>query len=287
MKHARLLLAALALSLLCPALALGDEEKKESSSPDSSYFISLRLRWWMPVLNGTYQINKNDIKGSYNDFVDDLDLRASSLDPTTNKGGPEVNLSLKVMGFHFGLNYVTFNTGGRTKLEERLQIDVTEFDPDDLIKTDLTLAFGRFDVRYDLITSDLIRFGASLGIEYFDFTTSIIGFDSSAGTNVEITDAGNGLFPILGVQSGLSVSMFEAKGELYGIAGDFAAFGDIRLALIDLTLSGHLRPVKYFSFGLGFRVTHLDSSAVNIWHGDPDPVRMTLMGFFFEIEGRF
>jgi hypothetical protein len=277
-------LPVLAVILMLAAPGWADEEK---DSDDSSYMLSLRVRWWMPVLDGTFQINKGDLRGSYNDFADDLDLDGTSFDPSTNPGGPEVNLTVKILGLHFAVNYVSFNTQGRTVLEDKLTIDVNEYDSGDLIRSDLTLAFGTFEARYDILSFDFFTLAAGLGVSYFDFTTSIVGHDTSTGIDVEISDAGNGIYPILSLVTDISLSYFEARAQVSGIAGDFSALGDIRLTLLEGAFSVHLRPVKYFSIGLGFRVTYMDASAVNIWHGDPDPVRFTLYGIFFEVEGRF
>ncbi len=281
----RSLLISAALVLAAAAASPGEESSDGESK--SGYSISLRARWWMPMMSGSYQINKGDLKGSINDFADDLDVGASSFDPRVNKGGPDLNVHVKVAGFSAGLAYTNFFTGGRTVLEDKLEMDVTEFDKGDWINSDLTLAFGRLDLRYDLISMDMLTASICLGADYFDFTTAIIGHDSAMGTEVSISDGGNGVYPVIGAAAGVALSVFEARAELYGITGDFKAIGDIRLTLVDFSASVHLRPVKYFSIGLGFRAVHMDASAVNIWHGGSDPVRFTLFGFFFEIEGRF
>lgn len=279
-----LCVAALLLAVQAPLAA--EEAAKQEENEAGDFVLSLRTRWWMPVLNGTYQINKKDIKGSYNDFVDDLDLDAQALDPSSNPGGPEITLTAKLLGLHVGLSYVTFNTGGKTVLEEELSVDVSTLDENDWIRSDLTLAFGSLDIRYDALELDFFTLAFSAGVSYFDFTTAIVGHDTDTGTDVTLSDAGNGFYPVIGAVSEIVLSVLELRGSLSGIAGDFSLLGDIRLSLIEAALSAHLRPVKYVSVGLGFRLTHLDASAVNIWHGDPDPVRFTLYGFFLELELR-
>ncbi|GEM_PF-3206398 len=273
---ALLFAAVLAASWGAPALA----DEGGGSDPDT-FIVSLRARWWVPTVDGSFQINQHDYEGSYADYQDELDMEA--FDPRNNPGVPELVLQARLKGSGIIGTWVETSMQGDSWIE-RLEFNGRTFENEHLL-TELDFRLYRLTYINHLLDAGFLKLAPMVGVGYLDYRAEVIPDPPDPPTHT----GGNAPFPYIGGQALFRppvdyLDYFEVVGEVTWSRGDW---GDARLLYLEGYLGLSLRPIKFVSLGGGFRFFHLYADAINVWSDDPDTILVTMGGPYFELEARF
>jgi hypothetical protein len=245
----------------------------------SGYTLSARIRWWIAQTDGSFQVNQKDARGSFEDYRDDLDLEA--YDPRNNPGVPDLSLEGRLGNMSLILGWVESSLSGDSWVD-RMDFHGKTYVAEH-IRTDLDLRYYRATFGYALLDGPMLSAGIQAGIGYIDYRISVEP-DPLSPTGPTHT-GGNAPFPYFGGRGTLRpASWVEFLAEFAFSRGDW---GDARLFFADGAVSVALRPVRFVSLGLGFRLFHLYADRINVWSESPDTLLLTLGGPYLELEGRF
>jgi hypothetical protein len=270
-------LVAAAVFLLPAALvpsAFADED-----GGGSGYSLSARVRGWVALVDGSFQVSQKDYRGSYEDYREDLDLAA--YDPRNNPLVPDVSLEGRLGNSSLILGWIESSMSGDSwvdRMDFHGKTYVTEH-----IRTDLDLRYWRATFTQFLLDGDRLTAALQAGIGYLDYRIAV---EPDPLSPSEATHTGgNAPFPYFGARAAVRPAGWcEILAEAVFSRGDW---GDARLFFVDGTLGLYLRPMRFASVGLGFRLFHLYADRINVWTESPDTLLVTLGGPFLELEGRF
>lgn len=268
-------LAVLALAaLLAPAVAFAEGGK---SDPEK-YLLSAKIRWWVAVADGKFQVNQKDVEGSYASFRDDLDMKA--FDPSTNPGIPALSAEVKLGSSVFIADWMQSSMTGEGMIDS-LTFNGKEY-VDEYLRTDMDLRLYQISYGYGLLDNGFFGLTLLAGLGYIDYRIEVTPEDPlEPATHT----GGNAPFPYVGGRAWARLVKYTELQALFTWSrGDW---GDARLLYVDCSLGFFLRPVKFVSLGVGARVFHLYADAINVWSEDRDVLLITLAGPYFELEARF
>ncbi|MHC5037213.1 MAG: hypothetical protein ACYTHM_07860 [Planctomycetota bacterium] len=246
------------------------------------FVVSARLRWWVAQVDGSFQINQRDARGSYEDFREDLDLYA--FDPRSNPGIPEVVLEGRLGGSGLLLHWLETSMEGDSWVN-RMVFNGRTFS-DTAVHTDVDLRLFRVTYGKHLLPLGFLQGTLLVGIGYIEYRAEV---EASPPTPDGPTHTGgNAPFPYFGGRLFLrpplkGFDILEALLEVTASRGDW---GDARLFYLEALLGINVRPIKFISGGFGVHVFHLFADAINVWSEDPDTILVTLTGIYFELEAR-
>jgi hypothetical protein len=236
----------------------------------------------VPQVQGSFQINQKDYRGSYQDYRDELDMKA--FDPSNNPGIPGLQLEGRIGGSRIILNWMETSMQGDSFIE-RMEFNGKTYINEHLLTT---LDFRLYQVTYAKVLFDpeYLQAAIMVGVGYVDYRAEVEPEDPlSPPTHT----GGNAPFPYVGGRVMIRppvkyLKLFEVTADLVFSRGDW---GDARLLYVDGVLALNFRPIKFVSLGLGIHFFHLFADAINVWSDDPDVILVTLGGPFFELEARF
>jgi hypothetical protein len=269
------LFGAVLLALAAPALGGGGPE---------AFLVSARLRWWVPTVDGSFQVNQRDYKGSYEDYRDELNLRAH--DPRNNPGVPEAVLEGRLGNSSLVLHWLETSMHG-TAWIDRMTFNGKAYVAE-RVRTDLDLRLYRLTYAKHLLDVIAVKGSLLVGVAYIDYRAEVEPEDPGLASEPTHT-GGNAPFPYFGGRVLFRIPVqyvrtFEVLVEAIFSRGDW---GDARLFYFEGTAGLSFRPVRFVSVGAGVHATHVFADAINVWSDDPDTLLLTLGGPYFEVEGRF
>ncbi|MHC4779580.1 MAG: hypothetical protein ACYTFG_13485 [Planctomycetota bacterium] len=269
--------------LLVTVSAAGRVDAGGFGGDPDKFILSARARWWVPTVQGSFQINQKDYKGSYQDYRDELDMKA--FDPRNNPGIPELQIEGRIGGHRLIANWLETSMQGDSFIE-RMEFNGKQYVNEHLL-TFLDLRLYRLTYGKTLLDPEYFNLVFFVGVGYIDYRAAVEPDPISPSEPTHT--GGNAPFPYIGGRAVLRapvkyLRLFEVTGEIFWSRGDW---GDARLFYLESTLALNFRPIKFVSLGAGFHFYHLFADAINVWSDDPDTLLVTLGGPYLELEVRF